>query len=1239
MNTWLGNSNFDNSALENFMSSDSALFGGIEGHLSTLTDNLNVNVDESPANGTGSVSLDGAVARKGSLAVTELGGVSSTYAKKAVFTVMERDEYSGSSDLTSYANYYTGLAGIQAGSMTSQSSTMYPSGQSQTQHGAFSYGGGSDNGYYIWTVNDQGRTSGTLTLYFNDNAENIEVLIYDSGGSYFTLNIKVDGIKGGGDDLTGSASITDESRMKDASSASFDGLTWEWDDLTPVFANMGSGLDEQIWFFAVQRYGSADAALDELGTKPKLYTGTEGGSGLQPIGYSVGGKLTRLSGTGYDFDSGTFDGAAPINGVSATGSGWYRFEFYPMNYAGYIGKPVVRLVKADVAVGEVEVVLTYLPEENGTFGRMLSAGDTDGDGSIIFGEAGAYVGTDLTAEVTFAPNYSGNRVHVLGADGKNYIVYVSGGAITGIYGEDGISEATGWTNAYGEWSMTEGGIFGGVKVSVASEGDNVVLSATYTGLAGAVVEEVCDFQVYSNAEDKGALADSVSNVHSEWGSGATLNIDLEAPEQAVSIDHEYVIKNTGNTIPAGTDRKWYTDLSWVLNAAMTVAGEYNTLYYATEYYKGTKTTTGTDFSDSLKEYQGIYTASSFDLTGFTDEDEYSHEGDHTLYLDFGAIAGKAEQAGYYVVYIVVKDRAGNVSELGVFGVLADGHEYKISVEIDQATLDELGDSPYDLKQIVTDDEGNVQTTFRRGETIRFVPRLIDESSHAGAYVPYKIKKYAETGNSVIDTPIYTHKDDDIPSLPDDPLFKDDYILSGYAYARLIADGSGLELDVDRNSVANLPIAAEGGQTKLVFSYRRVMSATYNQNVSYTGEKITATVTELFTDGSPAQKPDGSAITEKPYTVKYPESFVGADGITHAGSYAVQILRAEPESEFYVLSAEVTDNFLTVTPVALNVAASMNPTGGAFSFDFGDVTPANAEDLLGLRYDITSGLVGQDKDKAFGELYKAKIAVSISNMQENSYAALGEHRVTATLTATDYTVTLTWGESGGSFNIVARPMSFTVQSPASVIYGNPMPAEYTVRLLKSAFGFDSTGEGLPGLGLYQTAEQVKALIGYDVTGGGDYYEFTLPASAFAAFKQNDAGLYNVGDHLIADFNQGSTSVNNRLALSVAEDSEGKVTVTTRTVYVSPVGDGTTIDIEKESEIADLTFNISATAETGAYGVTGVFVAGEGTGTENVYYIVAGPDGFGSAHNEYNENNVKVVADGEWTFTVHYITRTL
>lgn len=1185
------------------------------------------------------VDLTAGATRKGSIGVD---GVDNKYAKKVQLNINEINADGGNASVTQ-ATYYAGLAGITVGG-NELSPTLYPtSAQGAVQNGAFSYGGGSDNGYFVWKVNDQGRTSGTLTLYFNDNVENLDIKVADSGGTALTLTVTVDGIKTGGDDLTGSASITDGTRMTDANSATFDGLTWEWDDLTPVFANMGSGLDEQIWFFAVQRYDNEQAALGALGTK--LYPGTEGGSGLQPIGYSVGGELTRLSGTGYDFDSGTFDGAAPINGVSATGSGWYRFEFYPMNYAGYIGKPVVRLVKADVAVGEVEVVLNYSPEKNGTLGRMWSAGDTDRDCSITFGEAlveaGAYVGTDLTAKVSFAPNFSGNRVHVLGADGEDYIVYVSGGAITGIYGADGISAATGWTKADGVWSMAGGAAFGGVKVSVASADDKVVLSATYTGLAGDVVEEVCDFRVYSNADDKGALDESVNNMHSEWGSGATLNIDLAAPAQAVS-GNGFVIKNDKNTIPAGTDRKWYTDSNWTLDADMTVTGEYDTLYYVAKYYNGKTTTEGnTDFSDGRGDYEDIYNAASLDLSGFADEGHMEvTDGKHSLHLDFNSIAGKEKQAGYYVVYVVVKDRAGNVSELGVFGVLADGHDYKISVEIDQDTLKELGSSPYDLKQIVTDEEGNVQTTFHRGETIRFVPQLTDKS-YAGAYVPYEIKKYnAETGAVIDASPIYSHEDDDITSG-----FNADYILSGYAYARLIEGGSGLELDVDRNSVANLPIAA-GGKTKLVFSYRRVMKANYNLNVPYTGERIEAKVTELFTDDNPAQKPDGSAITAKPYTVVYPDNFVGTDGITHADKYGVRIERKH--SDYYVLLGEVSDT-LTVTPVALNVTASMNPTKEQFYF--GDMTPTNAEGLLRLEYAITSGLVGKDEaeGKEFGALHGAKIEVSIGGMQEGSYAGLGDHRVTVTLAAQDYTVTLTWGESGDSFNIAARPMSFTAESPEQVIYGDPMPTVYTVRLPKSEFAFDSAEQG--GLALYQTAEQVKALIVYDVTDdGGDYYEFTLPASAFAAFEQNGAGLYNVGDYVIAGFSQGSTQVNNRLALSVAENSEGKVTVTTRTVYVSPVIPTETINVEDLSELDGRTFPINATGnpDIGAYGITGNFILGDRLSedvpeTKYTYAIKGEPADFTSAHNDtgagYAANNIEIAFPDDttgWKFTVHIIS---
>ena len=191
------------------------------------------------------INLDGVAVRQNSLNVTEVGGVSGSYAKKVQLNINEINADGGNASATQ-ATYYAGLAGITVGSITSQTSTT---------HGAFTYSAteGTGDGYYHWAVSDAGRAQGVLTLYFNDNVSNLKVRVYDSGGSSLEITVNVDGIKTGGDDLTGSASITDGTRMMDANSASFDGLTWEWNDLVPTFSNMGSGANAQIWFYAVQK--------------------------------------------------------------------------------------------------------------------------------------------------------------------------------------------------------------------------------------------------------------------------------------------------------------------------------------------------------------------------------------------------------------------------------------------------------------------------------------------------------------------------------------------------------------------------------------------------------------------------------------------------------------------------------------------------------------------------------------------------------------------------------------------------------------------------------------------------------------------------------------------------------------------------------------------------------------------------------------------------------------------------
>ena len=101
------------------------------------------------------IDLTAGAARKGTFSVGE-----QPYAKMVQLSITEMTA-SNTDASVDQPTYYAGLAGITVGG-NELSSTLYPtSAQGAVQNGAFSYGGGSDNGYFVWKVNDQGRASGT----------------------------------------------------------------------------------------------------------------------------------------------------------------------------------------------------------------------------------------------------------------------------------------------------------------------------------------------------------------------------------------------------------------------------------------------------------------------------------------------------------------------------------------------------------------------------------------------------------------------------------------------------------------------------------------------------------------------------------------------------------------------------------------------------------------------------------------------------------------------------------------------------------------------------------------------------------------------------------------------------------------------------------------------------------------------------------------------------------------------
>lgn len=1170
------------------------------------------------------INLDGVAVRQSSLGVTEVGGVSGSYAKKVQLNIREINTDGGNASVTQ-ATYYAGLAGITVGSITSQTSTIY---NSSFTHGAFTYSvtGGTGKGYYHWKVNDQGRTSGTLTLYFNDNVSNLKVRVYDSGGSYLEITVNVDGIKSGGDDLTGSASITDGTRMMDANSASFDGLTWEWNDLVPTFKNMGGGADAQIWFYAVQKY---DNATDAAGADA-LFPAKEGNSGITPIGFTdADGRWTAAGNSGFDFTTGLLYGVAPVNDGERMGSGYYRFEFYPMNYAGYIGKPVVRLVKADVGIAEPDVTLSY--NTSSESGNPLVAG-TQNDGHIL-DDQGAYISTDLTVTIAFAANISGNKVSVMGADGENYIFLIGAdGGIKGVYtvSNNALQDASGWTPG-AEYSMT-GDVFDKVVVSasVSVADGTMTVKAVYTAPADKITEKTHTFTIYTNADDISgqAMANCLNDHDVDWdgwmtddnvsGNGTRLWFDTVGITDVTLGStggqiHEVLFEKVTSEdkeegkIPAGADRKWYTD-GWELAADLSVIAnddEWSSVFYLQKYYTGTITDKAT--------YTGAYDGWTFVSTA---DGAVTGANGWTLLEEGASITFDAntEGAGYYVIYVIAVDRASNISQLGFYGVLIDANEYTIKAVYDEATKAQFGDiDPFDF-------ENREAQTLKRGELYKFPHNLKAEfitDAGAHAYVPYQISKVRDGEN----VPIYTASDSDTSGKFNAQYFNE------YAYAAVAEGGLRIDLYVDRSTVTALP--AIDGETRIVFSYRQVVNATFDNTFTYNGKRLPVTVSTTNVFGNQVTVTTGN----EPYSIGYPEGYFVND-VTHAGSYDVSLKREGVTSKFFVLNEEVTRT-VSVAKAPLTIEASIDPAKDIF---FGDMTLANAKDLLGFTYSIAAdGLQGEDAGTTdFNELYNASIEVIVDGVSADSYARIGDHAVNVTFTAGDYTVTVNW-TSAQSVNIKARAVEFTVDDPANVTYGDAMPTEYTLRVPKSVFGFDSKGEGLPGLGLYQDAAGVESLIGKTVREDGDYWVFSVPQSDFAAFIANDASRYNVGTYTVEGFK--GTFFNNNIALSMAEGGEGTFEVTTRTITISPAIPSEPYNVEDASEAAGFTFNISGTPETSAYGLSGRFTAGGPTEVENQYHIVGDLKNFTSADNEYKEGNVTIAFPEDqsgWVFSINIIT---
>lgn len=1112
----------------------------------------------------------------------------------------------------SAANYYAGIATVSVYEGSRSEDTLRVTTDVSYGSPVSTYAEYGDGGATINYSTSNARSQGTLEIIFDANTEEntpLIIVISDSGGNEAVLTVTVRGI----------AEQSTPNVMTDAqevSTAVPDAGMWYVSDVTS-FQLMGAaeGLD-LLWFYVVDY---SDVKMPEGATDVTP-------ANLYPYKLLSSADSDEFE---YNFIEGTFGDATTDSNNKKNGKteGYYRFMFLAIDYAGNVynadsnGNKFIFYAQVDYGVPNPEVKLTY-DNQNGTY---KPSGDANGDGIIDPAEDTLWVNTPITAEITFTPNFSGNRVVVVDANAAENYVYIEKEGdtykIAEVRGQDMNASTSFLLQEDGTYVATGSGLLPFEKVTLSAsydaESGSVTLTAKYETASGALAEEIWSLTMYNNAyaKDYVNINYATEAVPAGWNRGVRLYIDRLAPEApAVVDDGDYIIQNTTGAIPTGgvgDERVWYT-AGWTLGAKLDLnIDEYATAYYLTKHYVDNNVYKS-DKESILKDI-AAGTWSAFKPVRY---EEYGMEYPFTL--DFGS--AENGEVGYYVTYVFAVDRAGNVGSVAEYGVLVDAYEYRLGAVYAEGYQDKLG-APYVIGFVGADGKPvTADTIFHRGDEVTFSATL--GNAYTGAYVPYKLEKKDANGNILGD--IYKH-----PYNNNKAAFTTDGIQDDYAYISVESDVT-LKLDVDRNSVEKLPmLAAEGGGTyaQIVFSYRKLVDVKPTTDMTdYTGKEIPLHFSATDLTENKGSVTFGEGESPYRYSVDYPEGH--PESILHAGTYTINVTYSEKESEFYVLNA-VGSYPYTVNKgsIEMEVGFKEGP------YTYGDVT---ADGVMGLiEYTIKSGLVAADaeKVKSFTELFGASAKFSLPG--GTGYIPAGSYEVKAVFTANDYDVTVTWTKGSNLLTIEKRGLTVTA-AENSWTYGD-IPAGIKVTVP------DTLGFG---------AGEIAALFGVDagkVSGDAESgWTVELPFAAVATgLQKNDGGYYNVGRYAVTEFTD-ALALDPNFTASIA-DGEDKIVINAAEVTVTPVTND--IRVTDAADLAGIVIAFVPTQDTKKFGVTGAFGVGTSIAPDSAAYGLVVTEEFSSVHNGYNnvkDNviinynivgvtvNVTIGAYGTFTITVNATT---
>lgn len=664
------------------------------------------------------------------------------------------------------------------------------------------------------TVNKLNRSRVAVCIYFVANCK-LQTTVNDFNDAPINTYVTVSGIDTKAPDTTTSTGIN----LSSDNFMNTDATTLAWLRQNGLDANGDFELLEEkdanyspyIWFYTVNRADNL-AALNAIDKTTFADYNAVKAAGIQPI------AVDGLYGFYYDFKTGkarTVDGKVSQTSVIKsgdgyvqnieTGHGYYRFTFYTVDLAGNMGEVKSYYVKVDYDTPTYTLDFSY--DKNGTQTSITAAENgkkwATGDVTLKFTlTAGGFSG------YTFRFNDVFDALHALvfnGAGEHNGDVYVP----TMLkHVQDGSSSAV----ADNKVEM----MIGGVKVTITlSEVDNknvitfkVPSPTKESGMT--FYEWVSMFTAYEGQFDDIGDIDSEAIEYTEavWSDGVKVLIDGIAPTVPLFEDEEGYL-STFENYELPSSRNWFHTAKYTLPVKLAFSDSIT----ATDYVNGLKIHYGVKVvknMEELKAFEGKNVESKYrtaiDIQNELGLDRYvmktgnSLDGDAT---DFELQLLQNLNAGMRLIYVWAEDQAGNVSELSRYYVLADANTYSVSAAVKGNSLLENGFATL----AVTDAEGNVATTIRRGETLLFNIGL------ANTYVPFK---FTQNGNVLLEN--YT-KDQVWNTIENS---NTGYIdAQGYATVRFTLD------DFDNLSDLNKT-------NKFELSARKVITYNYiNSNIGYT----------------------------------------------------------------------------------------------------------------------------------------------------------------------------------------------------------------------------------------------------------------------------------------------------------------------------------------------------------------------------------------------------------------------